>query len=297
MEQGKAGETRFGVIGDPIEHSLSPALFGFVFKELGLTCRYDAFRVSPRELLKFLHWARGGLAGLNVTIPHKERVAELLDGLDETAKALGAVNTIANRDGKLWGFNTDVAGFRAPLEAQGLVSQLKGKRALVLGAGGAARAVVFALSELGVREITLANRTRERAERLAQWARTLGASNVVCIALNDSHLARGLSAARLLVNTTPVGMHPHMEACLLSQGALEALHAGLIVYDLVYNPLQTRLLQEAEARGARTIDGLEMLIAQALEALRIWLPEASKALGDENLKRKLRKHLEEQLDA
>ena len=291
------GKKRFGVIGDPIEHSLSPALFSFLFQRLGLPYHYEALRVGPEKLAGFMQRARAKFTGLNVTIPHKERIIELLDKLDETAQALQAVNVVANRDGELWGFNTDVAGFLVPLKARGIAAQLRGKRAVVLGAGGAARAALFALKELGIYEIVLVNRTRERAERLVQWARALGARNVIYITLSNSDLARCLSEATLLVNATPIGMYPHVEACPLPQEALKALHKGLIVYDLVYNPLQTRLLQEANARGACALDGLEMLIAQALRALCIWLPEISTMLDDEALRLELREHLKGQLRA
>ena len=289
----KPDERRFGVIGDPIEHSLSPALFAGFFERFKLhdRCRYEAFRVRAEELLQFVAWARRELAGFNVTIPHKERITAHLDGLDPTARALGAVNVVANRSGELWGFNTDVAGFLAPLRARKLDGALRGKRAVVLGAGGAARAVVFALQALGVREVVLANRTRERAARLARWAQDQAHGlTVTPVALEGGALKDALSGAALLVNATPVGMWPRVDASPLPPKALEGLHEGLIVYDLVYNPRETRLLREARARGAVVVDGLGMLVAQALEALKIWLPELVD-VDEEALKRALQRHL------
>lgn len=280
----------FAVFGDPIEHSLSPELFAFVFRELGVPYRYRALRVRSEEVPAFLEKVRvGELAGVNVTIPHKERVIPLLDVLDKQAERLGAVNTIALEEGKLKGYNTDVVGFSRSLqEAQ---VDLRGKRAVVLGAGGAARAVLFALVEMGVAHITVGNRTQERAERLMEDAtKRTGFSRFEVVGLDDPSLSEVVRKASLLVNATSRGMHPHTEACPLLDP--NALHPGLVVMDLIYNPLETRLLREARGRGARTIDGLNMLIYQALEALAIWTQGALRwerplAGIREHLKRKL----------
>ncbi len=263
------GEKLFGVIGDPIEHSLSPALFEYVLRELELPYRYRAFHVRANELRDFLQKARAeGIAGVNVTIPHKERVVPLLDALDSQAEKLGVVNTVASEGGRLIGYNTDVLGFTRSLPARGL--PLAGERAVVLGAGGAAKAVVYALIDLGIHEIVLGNRTLPRAEQLAmQVATRTGYKNIHCLMLHDLHTLEAIRQAKLLVNATPVGMHPQVGGCPVSDPS--CLHEDLLVYDLIYNPQKTRLLKEAEKRGAQAIAGLDMLIYQALESLRIWM--------------------------
>lgn len=265
------GEKLLGVIGDPIEHSLSPALFEYVLRELELPYRYRAFHVKANELKEFLQRTREeGIAGFNVTIPHKEHVVPLLDALDSQAEKLGAVNTVAREGGRLIGHNTDALGFTRSLQARGL--PLAGERAVVLGAGGAAKAVVHALIDLGIREIVLGNRTLPRAEQLAmQVAARTGYENIRCLGVHDLGALQAIRQAKLLVNATPLGMHPQVGGCPVSDPS--CLHEDLLVYDLIYNPRKTRLLQEAEKRGAQVIAGLNMLIYQGLESLRIWMEE------------------------
>lgn len=259
-----------GVIGDPIEHSLSPELFDYLFKSLQVECRYDPYRVSPEGLEDFVRTSRlGGLLGFNVTIPHKESIIPFLDDVAEDAQRLGAVNTVVNADEKgMVGHNTDLDGFLNPLRERNLT--LAGQHAVVLGAGGAARAVVHGLCKLDAAHVTVANRTEARARTLI-GALDSGLS-VDAYALDDPALAERLRQARLLVNATSVGMHPRDDASPLDP--TEALlHEDLIVYDLVYRPLKTQLLADAAAHHADPIDGLEMLIGQALQALRLWLPD------------------------
>lgn len=258
-----------GVIGDPIEHSLSPALFDYLFKSLQLPCRYDPYRITPDGLADFVDTSRrGGLLGFNVTIPHKEAIKPHLDEIADDARRLGAVNTVVNEGGQLTGHNTDLAGFLDPLKARD--TDFADARAVVLGAGGAARAVAHGLSHLKVAHITLANRTVDRANALAQALRREVA--VETRTLDDPSLTDALTQARLLVNATSVGMRPHDDVSPLDSP--DGLHERLIVYDLVYRPLRTRLLADAEARGAATIDGLEMLVGQAMGSYRLWLPDA-----------------------
>lgn len=264
-------ERLLGVIGDPIEHSLSPVLFEFVLRKLELPYRYRAFHVKVKELSDFLERACvEGITGLNVTIPHKERVIPLLDALDPHAEKLGAVNTVANERGHLIGYNTDVLGFTRSLVERGI--NLAGGRVVVLGAGGAAKAVIYALIDLGVHEIVLSNRTLPRAEQLASQATTkTGFRGFCCLESHHPRLPEAIHQAMLLVNATPVGMYPKINACPMND--LSCLRPGLIVYDLIYNPLQTRLLKEAKRRGAQVIAGLDMLIYQGFESLRIWRKE------------------------
>ncbi len=288
-------EKRFAVIGDPIEHSLSPALFASVFDKLGLPHCYRSVRVHPEELAAFLGRVRAGeFAGVSVTIPHKERVITQLDVLDETAQILGAVNTVAVADGsgprRLIGYNTDVVGFSRSL--QGRSANIKGERAVLLGAGGAARAVVCALISMGVAEVVIVNRSRERAERLiSEISRATGFAAMRSVEFSDLRPVPTIRDAKLLVNATPVGMHPHNHLCPLDDPS--GLHEELMVFDLVYHPLETRLLRRAADHGAQTIDGLDTLIHQALEALRIWVNcDVSGALFG-----KVRSHLVERLSA
>lgn len=267
----EAGEQRLrlGVIGDPIAHSLSPALHGFLIAKLGLSYEYRAYRVAAPQLKKFLAVARASdFAGLNVTIPHKEQVLAHLDGLSAEARRLGAVNTIVRQGGQLIGYNTDGLGFRRALSAQGV--KLAGRSAVVLGAGGAARAVVYALIEAGIARLTLVNRALERAEELARQAaaNTSFAALSACALADMARLHRAIAEAELLVNATSVGLAPAVDRSPLSN--IAPLHPGLVVYDLVYRPPRTRLLRQAQARGARPLSGLGMLIYQGIESLCLW---------------------------
>ncbi|MCL6643124.1 MAG: shikimate dehydrogenase [Candidatus Bipolaricaulota bacterium] len=251
---------RLGIIGDPIAHSLSPALHGFVLKSLGIAGEYRAYRVRESELQEFLATHRE-LAGFNVTIPHKERILGYLDELSREARLIGAVNTVQNKQGKLVGYNTDCVGFLRPLRAR----NFSPKRAILLGAGGAARAVAHALLQSEVAALTLYNRSAERALKLAKELQKLYPSPKISVA--DDPRALPLQHVDLLVNATPVGT----QSDALPIPLPARLSKDLIAYDLVYNPPKTRLLLEAERRGARILGGLDMLIYQALESLKIWL--------------------------
>lgn len=255
-----------GLIGDPVEHSLSPAMQNFIAKKLNLNYCYLAFRVKAKDLQHALEGIRAlGIAGVNVTVPHKQSVLQLLDEIDGEAKILKAVNTIKNNDGKLIGYNTDGIGFRKSLQTQDI--ELASKKAVVLGAGGAARAVVHSLITLGIGEIAIYNRTPSRAKKLAdEMQESTGFKAIRSHDLTDDRLIEDLKSAQLLVNATSVGMQPHSTPIEDPSG----FHQDLTVYDLIYNPSQTKLLKEAEKRGAHAINGLDMLIYQGIESLRIW---------------------------
>ena len=258
-----------GIIGDPVEHSLSPRMHNFLLERAGLNYRYLAFRVDSARLKGALEGVRSlGVRGLNVTAPHKERVLPHLDGLSEEAQALGAVNTILNDGGRLIGYNTDVYGFSESLRAQDICPE--GWDVVILGAGGGAAAVAWALIELGAAGIAIYSRTRERAEALAnRLAKVRGSASIEAHGLADGGLKDEgeLVQAQLLVHATPVGTFPHTDEIVIKP---ELLHDDLIVYDLVYNPPKTKLLREAAVRGARAINGLEMLIYQGLRSFEIW---------------------------
>lgn len=269
-----SGDTRVAaVFGFPVAHSLSPAIHNAAFAALGLPWIYVPFLVEPDGLGPALRGAAAlGIVGVNLTIPHKERVLPYLDAIDAEASALGAVNTVHMVGGRLTGYNTDGHGFAEPLRRRGV--ELAAQRAVVIGAGGAARAVVLRLAREGARTV-VANRTPSRAAALAADAnRIAGREAVEAIDLADAAaLRRALVSASLLVNTTSVGMEPReAEELGLPEGVLRP---GLLVYDLVYRPETTRLLAAARAAGAETLGGAEMLVHQGAAAFSIWTGQAA----------------------
>lgn len=258
-----------GIIGWPVGHSLSPVMQNAAFQEEGMACHYAAFAVSPDDLPAALAGVRAlGLLGLNVTIPHKSAVIPLLDEVAPSARQMGAVNTIVNRDGRLVGYNTDGWGFLASLEEAGVNPE--GLQAVVLGAGGAARAVAVNLALAGAGRIIITNRTPARADALAaQVARVVPGAEVQAAAAGSEAERRALAGADLVVNCTPLGMHPD-RTDLSPVGDIDILPEGAVVYDAVYRPQETRLLREARARGLKTVSGLGMLIHQGACAWEYW---------------------------
>lgn len=255
----------FALIGDPVERSLSPAMHNAAFRALGLDCTYVALRVPRAMLADAVAGVRAiGMAGLNVTHPHKVGIIGLLDELDESAEMVGAVNTVKNERGKLIGFNTDGRGATLALERE--VGKLRGRKVLLLGAGGAARAIAFSLVQAGAR-LTIANRTASKAKRLAAVIdRRLGVK-VTQVNLEKRALADAVKRADIVINATTTGMRPNVNETLVTAGVM---HRGLIVNDIVYEPVQTRLLREAKKAGARTVNGLGMLVHQGALAFEIW---------------------------
>jgi shikimate dehydrogenase len=262
----------FAVIGHPVGHSLSPGMQNAALVSLGMDAVYVAFDVEPQRLGAALDGLEAlGAAGVNVTIPFKERVIAHLSRLSPEAELIGAVNTVAFVDGERRGFNTDAPGFlRSLTEAGGRPGPT-----LLLGAGGSARAVAVALTREGA-ELTIANRTHERAVTLAAMLNTRVRNGCAqAIPWEPMALRSAMGEVALLVNTTSVGMHPRTEAC--PEIPEEGLHAGLLVYDLIYNPSETRLLAWARARGCRTVNGARMLAWQGALALEIWTGRAGPA--------------------
>jgi shikimate dehydrogenase len=257
----------FCVLGHPVGHSLSPAMHNAALREMGLDGVYVAFEVAPGDLAEAIRGLQAaGVGGINCTIPHKEALLPLMDELSEEARLIGAVNTIVFREGRRVGHNTDAPGFMASLRAEGF--EPAGKQAVVLGAGGSSRAVVAALA-LGGAQVSLANRTRARAEELSKRVNDrTGAETVRPIALEADEVGAAVREAELLVNATSVGMHPEEDA--MPPVPAEALGPRLFVYDLVYNPPETRLLREARERGARGAHGAGMLARQGALALELW---------------------------
>ncbi|HSN04961.1 MAG TPA: shikimate dehydrogenase, partial [Nitrospira sp.] len=241
--------TRFcGVIGNPVEHSLSPAIHNAAFRKLGLNFVYLAFRVEAiGDAIKGLR-ALGGFRGASVTIPHKVSSIPFLDDVEPTARHIGAINTIVAESGKLTGYNTDATGaLRAIREG---VGSLKGKRVVMLGSGGAARAIAFALAgESGVTGLTLLGVDGKERSALAADLRMKTKLSVQDAMLDDAALARELPGAQVLIHCTPIGMSPKIEATCVP---LQLLHPGLAVMDIVYNPRETRLLKDARLAGCVT---------------------------------------------
>ncbi|MCD4810149.1 MAG: shikimate dehydrogenase [Methanosarcinales archaeon] len=259
-------KTIFAVFGDPVEHSLSPVMHNAAYKALGMDCEYHKFRVTPDDLEGAIKGARAmGFGGLNLTIPLKEKALGIVEP-DTMAQAIGAVNTIEFSDDTIAGItgivghNTDGIGAVKALAASGV--DIPGSRVLILGAGGAARAVAYQLAKDGAR-VTIANRTLGKAQELAGNVRSVGDANGTGL-----EELPGLTAdADIIINTTSVGMQPDTDRTLVTA---DMMHAGQVIFDIVYSPLNTRLLLEAKKAGAVTIDGIRMLVLQGAESFRIW---------------------------
>ena len=260
----------FAVIGHPIGHSLSPTLHGKAFSLLGLDCTYEAVDVAPASLASTVrHLVARGFSGFNVTTPLKEEMLKLVDEVSDEASMVGAVNTVSVVNERLIGDNTDVYGVSASLEP--FRKDIEGKPVLLLGAGGSARATLFALSH-GFRcsEIVVANRTESRARDLSKHFRQLAGGAVINTApLSNKSLSSIVDRAALVVNTTSVGMSPLIDQSPV--GDEIRFCQNQIVMDLIYTPLKTKFLTLASKCGARTISGLEMFLHQGARSFELWL--------------------------
>ena len=259
---------RLGIIGFPIGHSISPVFQQAALDHLDLDASFQAWEVKADDVAEFVLGLRSpDVLGINVTVPHKEAVLPHLDEVDEWATAAGAVNTIVNRSGTLTGHNTDGLGFLRALRDAGDFEP-RGRRVLILGAGGAARGVVLALIREGAGQITIANRTEARARRLSQMAIDNGL-NAQAISLDPQSLTGAAASAELIVNCTTIGMAhgPDERGSLLSW---DQIPPTAMVNDLVYNPLETPLLKEASRAAASTLGGIHMLVYQGAASLEMW---------------------------
>ena len=250
------------IIGDPINHSLSPAIHNAAFTTLGLNCSYIAFRVQEHQLENSMDSLRAiNVGGFNVTMPHKVTVLNYVDRSDKIVEMVGAANTINNVNGKFYAHNTDVVGFIEPLRQRKI--DLNGYEVLILGAGGAARAVAVALSqEKGVCKINIFNRDIDRSTNLANIISKLGIESNI-ISQND--IQNIAFRSNLIINTTPLGMKNEQSLIKTSSISNES-----IVYDIVYKPIETKLLENAKTAGAQVIYGYEMLLEQAIASFKIW---------------------------
>ena len=263
------GETQVaGVIGWPIRHSLSPPMHNAAFAALGLNWVYVPFAVVPERIPEAMAAVRAlGLAGLNVTIPHKTAVLPFMDDLAKEVRFLGAVNTIVHRDGALTGHNTDGEGFLRSLGEIG--EEAGGKRVALIGAGGSARSVALAVCRTGARHLTIINRTLARAEALVTLVKeAMPQAEVKAVGLEEPAAAAQVREAEIIVDSTAVGMYPHEQVPPVIPA--KWLHAGQVVCDLTYNPRETVLLRAAAGQGARTLDGTGMLVHQGALAWEYW---------------------------
>jgi len=258
---------RFAVIGDPIAHTLSPNLHQEVYRQLELNASFEKIHVTPNSLDSFINSNK--LDGFNVTIPHKLSIIPFLKGLDEAAKTIGAVNCVHN--GK--GYNTDWIGFLKAMEFNGV--DLNGKDCTILGAGGAARAIAYGLVQADVNSILISNRTQTKADQLLDWINSIFPTNFQS------------KNSDIIINCTPLGMWPDTE----SMPEVE-MQNGQILADTIYNPLETAWLKAGKTKGAKTIDGLDMFIAQGLASADIWFGEKiSEKIKLENIKKVLKSEL------
>jgi len=262
-----------GVIGWPVKHSLSPPMHNAAFATLGLDWIYVPFEVAPDAVGEALSGMRAlGIRGLNVTIPHKAAVATLVDEVDDMAAALEAVNTVHNRNGRLVGYNTDGPGFLRCLQEAG--HEVRGKRVALIGAGGSARSVAYAVAREGAARLSIVARKIAPAQDLAELVRQrAGYERVVAAGLESADAQTRVTEAEIVVDSTPVGMHPKADVAPVVPASW--LHEGQVVCDLTYNPRETTLLRAARSRGAMTVDGTGMLVHQGAVAFEIWTGETA----------------------
>ena len=259
-----------GIIGHPVSHSLSPLMHNTAAHELGLPYQYltfDVDPVDPSELKKAIAGIRSlSIAGINVTVPHKERAAKYVDSLDKDAELIGAVNTITNRKGLLEGSNTDGIGFLRSLKSAGFSP--KNRRVAIIGAGGSTRAIVVSLLRAGVTEIKLINRSKDRAKKLVSRFSELG--DISYAGSGDIKSMEAIEGCDLLVQTTPLGMKPSDPPPVSAGLKGVPFRKGQYVYDIIYSPPETAFLKSAKRAGAHTVNGLEMLLYQGSESFKIW---------------------------
>lgn len=281
MKRENNGKTKIiGIIGKNIENSLSPLIHNQIILKYSLNFCYLPFKVTENDLSKAIQGIKAlSIRGVNITFPYKEKAIEFLDELEESARRIGAINTIVNNKGFLTGYNTDVIGFKKSLQEDGEFV-IKEKKAVILGAGGAARAVVYALLEEEIEEICIFNRTLEKAKKIKQNLLSFfPKSRISVFLLEEEDLKDKIEKAHLLVNATSLGVPPRVDNTPLPDEKL--FHPNLLVYDLIYHPAKTLFLRQAERAGAKIINGLPMLVYQGIESFYLWTglkPEGKEVL-------------------
>ncbi|MGQ9572328.1 MAG: shikimate dehydrogenase [Dehalococcoidia bacterium] len=258
-----------GLIGYPLAHSISPAFQQAALDHLRLDARYELWETEREALAeRVAGMRRPDCLGANVTVPYKEVVIPLLDEIDPLAARIGAVNTIVNRDGRLCGYNTDMTGFARALREDGGFDP-RGAHVVLLGAGGAGRAATMALVQGKAASVTVFDIAPERAERLVHDLAADAQTVLTHPPMTTANLRAALSACQLLVNCTPIGMRHTKQEHDLPISA-DSIPAGALVFDIIYNPLETRLMAEAKNRGARVLGGLSMLVYQGADSFALW---------------------------
>ncbi|HZK11320.1 MAG TPA: shikimate dehydrogenase [Atribacterota bacterium] len=270
MKKEINGKTKIiGVIGKNIENSLSPLIHNLIILKYSLNFCYLPFQTTEADLSKAIQGIKAlNIEGVNITFPYKEKVINFLDDLDESARRIGAVNTIINNKGILIGYNTDVIGFKRSLQEDEEFI-IKKKKAVIFGAGGAARGVIYALLEEGIEEVCIFNRTLEKAKKIKQdFSSFFPESTIYVLPLGEENLKNKIERAHLLVNTTSLGIPPQIDRTPLTDETL--FHPDLLVYDLIYHPTKTLFLRQAQRAGAKIINGLPMLVYQGIESFNLW---------------------------
>ena len=251
----------FAVIGDPIDHSLSPNIHSAAFREMDLDSSYIAYRIPKGELAEGIEGLKKiKIDGFNITIPHKIEMMKYLDKIDESCSLIGAVNTVSNKDGVLKGFNTDMDGFLEPFKKKEL--KIADTKVLLLGAGGAARAIVAGFAKEKAKSITIANRTLEKASALSEFAKSIGLdANVIKI----EDIKESAKDYDIIVNATSIGLRNEPSPIVFN-----GINEKTIVYDIVYMPMNTDFIKKAKENKATIIYGYEMLLGQAIRSFEIW---------------------------
>ncbi len=263
-------KTVVGLIGYPVEHSKSPLMHNTAFKALGLDYTYELFEVKENEVAEaFIDLKQLGVAGFNVTMPDKIKAFELADEVSTEARLIGAANTIVNRDGKFVAYNTDGIGFVNALKESGF--DVKDKTITILGSGGAASAIIVQCALDGAKEINVLSikdkfwdKAKELVDNIIEETRT----NINLTPMTDETIEECVAKSSLLCNATPVGMAPNEDGCLIKDSGL--LRTDLVVVDIIYNPLETKLYKMAKANGCKVLNGIEMLIHQGAASFRLW---------------------------
>ena len=254
----------FAVIGDPIDHSLSPTIHNAAYRQLGLECTYIAYRIPKGHLSTGIEALKKiKISGFNVTIPHKINVMEYLDELDENCKTIGACNTVINDDGNLKGYNTDMDGFLEPIKNRNI--SIHDSNILLFGAGGAARAIIAGLAKEKARHVTIVNRTTEHGLQLKEFSGSIGLNSEVKTIeeMNEFH-----ADYDLIINSSSLGLKDESTPI-----PIKIINQETVVYDIVYKPVNTELIKESKKKNAEIIYGYEMLLGQAVRSFEIWLEQ------------------------